>query len=89
VQDAAGHAPVVLALGGGRGAEWDRLLPDQHLVLLAVGPAVPPALAAIALAGTRELCGATPVASVSVTAGRRPRASREHLKTALRHVAAR
>jgi len=81
-------APLVLAVGGAREAAWDALLPEQDLVLLAVGPTVPPALATVALGAARDLCGAVPALAVSVGGGRRPRVSREDLAAALDHLAA-
>jgi hypothetical protein len=79
VQDAARHAPLVLALGGARGEAWDRLLAAQDLVLLAAGARVPEALASVALAITQDRCEGVPVRTVAVSAGRRPRPSRADL----------
>jgi hypothetical protein len=79
VQDAAGDAPVVLALEGARGQEWDRMLPAQDLVLLAAGPRVPEALAAVALGAAQDRCDDTPVRLLAVSAGRRPRPARAAL----------
>jgi hypothetical protein len=88
VQDAAGDVPAVIALGGARGSEWDDLLAQQDLVLLAVGPGVPPALAAVALARAQDLCGRVPAHAVTVGGGRRPRPSPEQLSAALGRLAA-
>jgi hypothetical protein len=75
--------PLVLAVGGARDAVWDRLLPRQDLILLAVGPQVPEAVTAVALAGIGRMAPGVAVATVAVRGGRRRRPARDQLAAAL------
>jgi hypothetical protein len=63
---AAGEAPVVLALGGPRGAALEALLDGQDLCVVTIRPGARPALAALARAGLEARLGPGAVCTTEV-----------------------
>jgi hypothetical protein len=63
---AAGDAPVVLALGGARGAALEALLDGQDLCVVTSRPGAQPALAALARAGLEARLGPGAVCATEV-----------------------
>jgi hypothetical protein len=66
---AAGDAPVVLALGGPRGAALEALLDEQELCVVTSRPGADATIPALAVAGLRARLPAGGVCAVEVAAG--------------------